>query len=247
MYTYSFTLRFCLWIIYIIKINAVPFPPPDAISLALVNFNPKEITFSWSPVATDCPSIQYNILASNCGSCPNTTNHTTATCTDLPSDGSVCTLAVETVVCGNITGNQSKPLSFNISDTLHVTVINSRCTGATASASVFAIGLTISVIVFISVIIVLLKVNIKARRFELATRRRAQGKLSSHEEQDPGQQLRRTTIPESTVNTTIMDYEIAKVAVIATNKNIAYADTAIGQTESSVKDLEHEYAQIHQF
>ena len=43
-----------------------------------------------------------------------------------------------------------------------------------------------------------------------------------------------------------MDYEIAKVAVIATNKNIAYADTvmAVEQTESNVK--EHEYAQIRQ-
>ena len=40
-----------------------------------------------------------------------------------------------------------------------------------------------------------------------------------------------------------MDYEIAKVAVIATNKNIAYADTAMGQTEPNIKG--HEYAQIH--
>ena len=43
-----------------------------------------------------------------------------------------------------------------------------------------------------------------------------------------------------------MDYEIAKVAVMATNKNIAYADTimAVEQTDSNVE--EHEYAQIHQ-
>ena len=44
---------------------------------------------------------------------------------------------------------------------------------------------------------------------------------------------------ESTFNTTIyddMDYEIAKVAVIATNKNIAYTDTVMGQTEPNVKE-----------
>jgi hypothetical protein len=154
------------------------------------------------------------------------------------------------VVCGNITGNRSKPLTFNT--TSAASGINSKlctCTGATASASVFAIGLTISVIVFTFIVVVLVKkVNKMACRIDLATRRREQARSSSHEEQDPGQQQRRTMIPESTVNTTNMDYEIAKVAVIATNKNIAYADTAIciGQTESNIKDLEPEYAQIHQ-
>jgi hypothetical protein len=129
-------------------------------------------------------------------------------------------------------------------------IVNSGCVGATASASIFAIGLTISVIVFTSIIIVLIKANKRARRIDLATRRRARS--SRYEEQDPGQQPRRTmatTALESTVNTTIyddMDYEIAKVAVIATEKNIAYADTAIGQTESPYVK-EHEYAQIHQF
>ena len=117
-------------------LNAAPLPPPDEISLALVNFGQKEITFSWSPVAPDCPSIQYNILASNCGSCPTTTNHTTITCTDLPSDGSLCTFAVETVVCGNIAGNRSKPLMLKTANTF--TEIHSRCTciGITAIASV---------------------------------------------------------------------------------------------------------------
>jgi hypothetical protein len=98
--------------------NAVPLPPPEGISLTLVNFGPKEITFSWSSIAPDCPAIHYNILASNCGSCPTTTNHTNVTCTDLPTEDSICTLAVETVVCGNITGNLSKPLTLNITETI---------------------------------------------------------------------------------------------------------------------------------
>ena len=33
----------------------------------------------------DCPAIHYNILASNCGSCPTTTNLTTVTCTNAPN------------------------------------------------------------------------------------------------------------------------------------------------------------------
>ena len=96
-------------------LNAVPFPPPDEISIALVDFGPKGITFSWSPVAPDCPTtIHYNILASNCGSCPTTTNHTNVTCTGIPSNDSLCNFSIQTVVCGNITGNWSKPLTFNI-------------------------------------------------------------------------------------------------------------------------------------
>ena len=58
---------------------------------------------------------------------------------------------------------------------------------------------------------------------------------SSHKEP------RRTTASESIIHTTIMDHEIAKVAVIATNRNIAYADVAVGQTQSNFKELEHEY------
>ena len=225
-----------------IKINAGPFPPPDAIFLDRVNFGLKEITFRWSQIALDCRAIHYNILASNCGSCPTATNHTNVTCTDLPSDGSLCTFTVETVVCENITGNQSKPLMFKTASTLIFTEFNSRCicTGTTATASVFAIGLTISVIVFTSIIIVLVKANKKARRSDLASSRREQTRLSSNEES------RRTTAPESTINTTMMDHEKAKVVVIATNKNIASADVAVGQTQSNFKESEHEYAQLHQ-
>ena len=99
-------------------------------------------------------------------------------------------------------------------------------------------------IVFTSIIIVVIKANKRARSIELATRRRA--RLSRYEDQDPAsQQPRRITESECTTNATIyddMDYEITKVAVMATNKNIAYDNPAIEQTESEVK--EHEYAQI---
>ena len=84
-----------------------PYPPPERPSLNIVDLESKKISFSWSPVAPDCPAIHYNILASNCGSCPTTTNYTNATCTDVPTDGTVCSFAVQTVVCGSITGNVS--------------------------------------------------------------------------------------------------------------------------------------------
>ena len=87
-----------------------PFSPPNKLYISSADFSSRELTFKWSPVAPDCPAIHYNISASNCGSCPTTTNHTTVTCTDVPTVGSVCTFAVQTVVCGNVTGNYSSPV-----------------------------------------------------------------------------------------------------------------------------------------
>ena len=63
----------------------------------------------------------YNILASNCGSCPTTTNHTNVTCTDIPTNGSTCTLAVQTVVCTEgtecTTGIESDSISIRLLNT----------------------------------------------------------------------------------------------------------------------------------
>ena len=110
-------------------------------------------------------------------------------------------------------------------------------------------------IVFTSIIIVLVKINKKASKIDLPSWNRTG--LSEHEEQDQRQQpLARgvttgpTTTSESTTNGTLddddMDYAITKVAVVATNKNIAYEctpATAIEQTEFNT-NKEHVYAQI---
>jgi hypothetical protein len=78
--------------------------------MSYADFAVRQLTFSWSPVAPDCPAIHYNILASNCGSCPTTTNHTNVTCTDVPTNGNACRFALETVVCGHIIGNKSETI-----------------------------------------------------------------------------------------------------------------------------------------
>ena len=53
-------------------------------------------------------------------------------------------------------------------------------------------------------------------------------------------------MPGSTPNVTIYDddYDVAEVATIATNRNIAYDSPATQQADSSA-NIEHEYAQIH--
>ena len=86
---------------------AAPYTPPQTPSLIFTDLNLRHITFSWTPVDPNCPTIHYDTIASNCGSCPTTTNHTNVTCTDIPTDGSTCVFAIRVVVCGNITGNVS--------------------------------------------------------------------------------------------------------------------------------------------
>ena len=101
--------------------------PPDHLSISHIDIGLIQLTFTWSesPVASDFPEFNYlyNILASNCGSCPTTTNHTTVTCTDMPTNGSSCTLAVQTVVCTEFEdtdctiGNSSDSISIKILNT----------------------------------------------------------------------------------------------------------------------------------
>ena len=92
-----------------------PFTAPDRLYMSHANLVSRQLTFNWSTVSTDCPAIHYNILSSNCGSCPTTTNHTTVICVDIPTNSSVCTFAVQSVVCGNITGQRSNPIMVSAS------------------------------------------------------------------------------------------------------------------------------------
>ena len=85
--------------------------PATNISYALTRIEQSvTLTFSWTVPVLGCHDVIFNIQASNCGSCPTTTKYTSATCTDVPTDGSMCTFAVQTVVCGNITGNTNVKL-----------------------------------------------------------------------------------------------------------------------------------------
>ena len=87
--------------------HAAPLPPPN--DVRLINVQPGQITFNWTSADALCDSVSYNIIASNCGQCPPTTNNTTATCTYVVASGQVCTFIVQAVVCGTITGSQASP------------------------------------------------------------------------------------------------------------------------------------------
>lgn len=107
-----------------------PFPPPEPISLTRVNAT--EMVFSWNQTQSYCPSLQYNIISTNCGNCPDTTNFTSVTCFDFPTSDSatVCTIMVQAVICNTsgtpLVGLPSHPTEVNLTGTIihgHNTVI----------------------------------------------------------------------------------------------------------------------------
>ena len=166
------------------------FPPPNTLHTSAVNLDSSELTFSWSPVAPDCPAIHYNILASKCGSCPTTTNHTNVTCIDVPINGSTCTITVQTISCGNIAGNVSDPISITLypervpvdspqptenlstqnsgtdtTETMGVETMTPNTEAYAISIGSLGIALIASVVVFVMVIVIILrrtKVKMKA-------------------------------------------------------------------------------------
>ena len=84
------------------------FHPPNDVRLSHVQ--PGQLTFNWSSPDVQCDSVSYKIITSNCGRCPPVTTNTTVTCTSVVASGQVCTFVVQTVVCGNLTGNMSDPI-----------------------------------------------------------------------------------------------------------------------------------------
>ena len=83
------------------KSYPAPLPPPEEITWKRITSD--KINFQWSPVNSICSNVKYNVLTSNCGTCPNTTASTTITCNNaIESDIIECRVYVQTVVCGNV-------------------------------------------------------------------------------------------------------------------------------------------------
>ena len=79
----------------------------------LSDANRNQLTFTWNPAFQNCPAVYYNINATNCGECSDTTTSNNVTCNYnalvTSTVAQKCTLTVQTVVCGNIVGATSEP------------------------------------------------------------------------------------------------------------------------------------------
>ena len=121
-----------------------------------VDFVSKKLTFSWSMASSDCPAIHYNILASNCGSCPTTTNHTNVTCTDVPTNDSIiCIFAIQTIH-GNTVGNVSDPIRVNKDILFHTEYLS---THKSVTNTVYIVSITFLATALIISVIVIIKRN----------------------------------------------------------------------------------------
>ena len=116
--------------------------PNMIIAIRSADIASKKLTFDWTTEnKTNCLfDTRYNILSSSCGKCPTTTNHTTVTCTDVPTDGSTCTFRVQTVICGNMV---SESVIHVVLKEYNCDKGESDCTGAIVSASFFGTLLAI--------------------------------------------------------------------------------------------------------
>ena len=141
-----------------IILYADPLVSPD-VFITHADLLSRQLSFAWSPVAPDCSTFNYNILASNCGSCPTTTNHTTVTCTDVPTDGSLCGFAIETVVCESITGNLSDVIYVALYRGHDTYAERSSCAGAIVSAGLLATIIVVCATFFI------IAVTVKGRQY----------------------------------------------------------------------------------
>ena len=85
-----------------------PPPPPENVHLSKVDRN--RLDFTWDPVQTTCPVVEYKVNAVNCGVCPTATHNTSITCVvdDVTTViDNLCILSIQSVVCGVTGENRS--------------------------------------------------------------------------------------------------------------------------------------------
>lgn len=88
---------------------SAPISPPSNVRLS--DAQDGMLIFNWDSRGPNCESVNYGIISS-CGNCPNTTNSTQITCSDLNLSTSVrlCSFMVRTVLCDDGTTTLSDPV-----------------------------------------------------------------------------------------------------------------------------------------
>ena len=91
-----------------------PYTPPYNVRLSEVARN--RLDFTWDPVQSVCPDVEYKVAAVNCGVCPSATNDTNISCilNNMDVIYKVCTLSIQTVVCGFTSRNRSENITATL-------------------------------------------------------------------------------------------------------------------------------------
>ena len=88
-----------------------PYPPP--VNIHTTNISATQLSFVWNPLTNNESVVTYNINATNCGVCSNSTTKTSIACNSTISEND-CYLSVQSEVCGNIRGNNSVPIVVSL-------------------------------------------------------------------------------------------------------------------------------------
>ena len=82
--------------------------------MTLTDATPHQLTFSWTAVVHECPSVNYTLTTSSCGDCPSTIDTPTTTCRIQPGEPRTCIASVQAVVCDGILGEPSMASTFRL-------------------------------------------------------------------------------------------------------------------------------------
>ena len=84
-------------------------PVPTEYNISWMTDCPEShLFFTWSQAVSHCSPLRYFITTSNCGSCPNTTTHNNISCTNAPTDGSMCNITIQAEVHEDVTSYQQQ-------------------------------------------------------------------------------------------------------------------------------------------
>ena len=96
--------------------------------ISLLTVNSRQLVFNWIPIQSNCSSLQYG-TESDCGSCSDESqtvlNQTSKTCiVEQPNmDERVCSFAVNSVICRNISGSFSTPVNVTLKGRTLISII----------------------------------------------------------------------------------------------------------------------------
>ena len=187
----------------------------------------KEITFNWRSLVPECPTLEYIIVASNCGKCPTLTDNNTVTCTDVPNSGNVlCTFAIQTVVCGDIIGKLSETIQVILKDSNQNLDCHGEytCTGAIISAVLFG-GIGVCASIFTVVYVAITK---RLKRAGINTQSESTG------QQYEDVNLQQSSLEPDTINTS--KNAAYGPSTLDTKKNVAYGQVHVQQLTTKTSD-----------
>ena len=101
----------CYMYMYMITYIVGPYQRAPG-GVTLTDVSQGKLTFSWTQIDPNCPTVQYQIM-SDCGNC--STTNTSATCSNLSLSTTErnCTFSVGSVICG-FTGPSSNPITVTL-------------------------------------------------------------------------------------------------------------------------------------